>query len=201
MRIIAIEGIDKAGKETQVKLLKERLTKEGYKVATMSFPRYHTPVGAMIYDALHNETTLSLMEVAKLYEIDRYFAQEDFERLEKEGVDVLILDRYVMSNMAFKRAQGVSEVDLLFLQHGLWLPDVQIIIDIPVEESVRRSQNYALIDKYEKDTELLERVRQVYLEYAAKGTYYGQGKVYTVDGCRAPEEVSDHIYHIAKIYI
>ena len=47
-KLIVIEGSDCSGKETQTKLLVERLKKEGVKVATLSYPRYDTPTGKII---------------------------------------------------------------------------------------------------------------------------------------------------------
>lgn len=47
-RLIIIEGTDCSGKETQTKLLVEKLKKDGIKVARMSFPMYDTPTGRIV---------------------------------------------------------------------------------------------------------------------------------------------------------
>lgn len=185
MIIVALEGIDKAGKETQADMLARALTDMGYNVLSDGFPRYALPIGTMIKEALHNEREIDDMELAKLYEIDKYQAQEEWyaiaEAHEME-IDVLILDRYTMSNMVFGRAKGLSEVELLWLQHGLQSANLHVVVDITVEESLRRGQSYEVLDKNEKDTTLLTKVRNLQLEYAEKGTYYGTGQVVRVNG-------------------
>jgi dTMP kinase len=183
MYIVALEGIDKAGKETQAELLAKALSERGFNVLQDGFPRYDTPVGKMIQKVLHNELQMSDIEFAKLYEIDRYQALEQWLAVaEEQEIDVLILDRWVMSNMVFQRAKGLSEVEILWLQHGLLPADLHIVVDITVEESLRRGQAYEVLDKNEKDTTLLENVRRLQLEYAEEGTYYGTGKVVRVSG-------------------
>lgn len=183
MNIIAIEGIDKAGKETMAKMLAEFLRNRGYRVVEDAFPRYHTPIGKKIKQALYGEITMPDVELAKLYEIDRYFAQEEWFALDvEEEIDFLILDRYTMSNMVFGRAKGLSETELLWLQHGLQKADLHIVVDISVEESLRRGQNYETVDLNETNVELLQKVRDLQLEYAEEGTYYGTGEVIRVNG-------------------
>lgn len=197
MLIIALEGIDKAGKETQAEMLAQALSDMGFNVAQDGFPRYATPIGERIKKVLHNELQMSDMEFAKLYEIDRYQAQEEWAALEEEaGVDILILDRYTMSNMVFQRAKGLSEVDILWLQHGLRPADLHIVVDITVEESLRRGQAYEVLDKNETDTTLLTNVRNLQLEYAEEGTYYGTGDVVRVDGAQDKRFVHRNILNL-----
>lgn len=185
MLIVALEGIDKSGKETQAEMLCEELSRRGYNVVQDSFPRYALPIGKRIKQALHNEIEISDMELAKLYELDRYQAQQEWCAIDEEQeIDVLVLDRYTMSNMVFGRAKGLSEVELLWLQHDLPAAHLHIVVDITVEESLRRGQAYEVLDKNEKDTTLLEAVRNLQLEYAEEGTYYGTGRVVKVDGGR-----------------
>lgn len=183
------------GKETQKRLLVQNLRDRGYKVEEGEFPRYNTPIGMMIKDMLHGKLELSQMETAELYEIDRYHAQGTFDKMEADGVDFLILDRYTMSNL-FQVAQGLSEIGLLWLQHGLRPADMHIIVDIPVEESVRRGQAFETLDNYEKDTALLEKVRALHLKYVEKGDYYGTGVVKAVDGTKPVDEVAEDIYEL-----
>lgn len=182
MIVIALEGIDKAGKETQAQMLVSALQDMGFSVAKGEFPRYNTPIGEMIKQVLYEQLHISDLEFAKLYEVDRYQAQEEMDALELEEVDFLILDRYTMSNMVFQRAKGLSEVELLWLQHGLRPADLHIVVDITVEESLRRGQAYQALDKNEKDTTLLHAVRNLQLSYVEAGTYYGTGAVVRVSG-------------------
>jgi dTMP kinase len=193
MIIIALEGIDKSGKETQARLLAEYLHSKGYSVAESGFPRYQTAIGKMIKQSLHSEIEISQMEMAKLYELDRNHAQKDFEVYKENGYDFLVLDRYTMSNLVFQRAKGLSEIDLLSLQQSLMQADLHIVVDIPVEESIRRGQAYEVLDKFERDEELLNQVRSMQLGYVEEGTYYGTGKVMSVDGLQSRDRVAEDI--------
>lgn len=195
MRIIALEGIDKSGKETQTRLLATRLKERGFKVMTGDFPRYETQVGHMIKQALYGEIPVTPEQFAKLYEIDRFHAQPLFQEHERNAVDFLVLDRYTMSNMVFQRAKGFSPIDILAMQNGLRHADLHIVVDIPVEESLRRGQAYEKLDNNEKNVVLLNEVRQLQLEYAETGHYYNTGAVKRVDGNRDINLVSDDIYN------
>ena len=53
--LIAFEGLDQSGKETQARLLAARLVGEGRRVTTVSFPDYATPIGTELHRALHGE--------------------------------------------------------------------------------------------------------------------------------------------------
>ena len=83
--------------------------------------------------------------------------------------------------MVFAQAKGLSEIDILSLQNGLRPADLHIVVDITVEESLRRGQAYVL-DKHEKDTTLLSKVRDLQLKYVRKGHFYGTGKVVAING-------------------
>ena len=52
-KLVVLEGIDGAGKATQMKLLAQYLRKSGHVVTTFSFPRYSTPLGKLIHEYLH----------------------------------------------------------------------------------------------------------------------------------------------------
>lgn len=197
MFIVAFEGIDKSGKETQARMLAEHLrdVKRVPGVMELAFPRYETETGKMIREILMGNREATPLQLAKLFEVDRYnFFEND---LSKFPPQVLILDRYIMSN-TFALTRGVDEVDLMWLQHGLPRANLHIFVDIPVEVSIQRSQNYAVVDTFEKDTELLQGTRERYSSYANTGKYYDKGDVVRVSGDQSVEDVHRDI--LALIY-
>lgn len=188
----------KPGKESQSKKLVSILRENGYKVAIESFPRYDKPMGKRIKKGLFEGEGMSQLQFAKLYEIDRFQAQPWIQSLITQGYDFLVLDRYTMSNMVFQQAKGVSDIDILEMQNGLIHADLHIIVDISVEESISRGKAYAKVDKYERDTELLSKVRDLQLSYAATGDYYGTGLVRLVNGEQERDLVTAEVYKTVK---
>ncbi len=127
---LAIEGSDGAGKETQSKLLKESLEAKGFKVASVSFPRYkETTGGWVLWEALKGDDAAKY-KFAKLdpyaaslpYTMDRRESREYLEGLIAEH-DIVIFDRYVESNLLHQGGKiGTSEERE---RYGKWLYDLE----------------------------------------------------------------------------
>ncbi len=98
----AIEGSDGAGKETQSRLLKEGFEAQGFKVASVSFPRYkQTTGGWVLYEALKGQESekyafskLDPYAASLPYTMDRRESKGYLEQLISDH-DVVIFDRYV----------------------------------------------------------------------------------------------------------
>lgn len=160
MKLISFEGIDASGKETQAKMLYNHLKEKGYNVAYESFPRYHTQIGKLIKQSLKGEVCLSPEAHHMLYEVDRMDFMDQLNTLEKLGCDFVILDRYIHSNIAFGVANGLSYNWLCMIQEYIRKPDIVFLLDIPVEESIKRRENRQ--DLFEKDLDFLNRARRAY---------------------------------------
>ena len=93
MMLIAFEGLDQSGKETQARTLRARLESEGLRVRSLSFPDYGTPIGQEIAKALAGEREFGPDVLQLLYVANRY---EHRPRLESwlAANDVVICDRY-----------------------------------------------------------------------------------------------------------
>ena len=164
MIIIAIEGIDGVGKQTQTKLLKDFLEKIDLKVETTSFPNYDGLVGEIIGMMLKDGTakTTDPTTMAIKYSFDRYLTLRQVA-----DCDVLIIDRYVLSN-AFQVERGANwdwildfEYDLM----GLPVPDLTLFLDVNPNTSILLKRGLESdLDVYENDIEYQTRVRKVYLE-------------------------------------
>ena len=164
--LIAFEGLDQSGKQTQAALLRDRLTTKGRASRLLSFPDYATVIGAEIGRALRGERPYGPDVMQLLYVANRYERKQEIVNASKAGT-ILVCDRYLASSVAYGEAQGLDAAWLLQIQKYLPQPDVTILLDIPPDVSARRKS--ADRDKYERDLALLGRVRESYLRQAALG--------------------------------
>ena len=106
--LIAIEGVDGAGKRTLTQGLRAAFEAGRKSVASLSFPRYghrcHADIAAEALHGGHGDLADSVYAMAVLFALDRAGAREEIERLHAE-YDVVILDRYVASNAAYSAAR------------------------------------------------------------------------------------------------
>lgn len=179
-KIIAIEGSDGTGKETQTKLLTENLEKLGYTVTTMSFPRYtsHTVGGRLLYHTIKSDKADEYMlskinpyPASLLYVMDRVESISEIQQLIQE-YDYVIMDRYYTANLLH---QGAKFTDTLerntFLDkmynievNELGVPEADIIfyLTLPFEVSLtrmekRRAETGEGINQTERDHEYIQR--------------------------------------------
>lgn len=162
MKIIAICGLDKAGKHTQAVLLYNYLSKLGYKVAKSEFHRYDTLFGSIIKDWLNKKIDLSKETLELVITADKQNQQDWFKELEADGYDYLILDRYIGSQLAYGLASGLELDWLLQLNKYMIKPFIEIIIDINENESYNRRGKFGDNDRYEEDIKFLKIVRNIY---------------------------------------
>jgi dTMP kinase len=167
MRTLAIEGIDASGKQSQCELLVSYLQSIGKIVKLASFPRYETPIGELIYKGLRNQITLSDTALHGLLEMDRQdFIATTFQDFKNNGVDFLIYDRFILSNMAYASMKGLSLDWLESIRKGVPHPHHTIILNLTAEKSyARKSKNFTDLDKHEKDLQLLTNVSEFYNKY------------------------------------
>ena len=184
--LIAIEGIDGAGKGTQSARLVASLRKSGLRVDSLQFPRYSaTTFGTAIGDFLNgrfgalNEVHPQLAAV--LYAGDRFESRSLLLKMMAEN-DVVVLDRFVGSNLAHQAAklEGDERARLIewiekveFEVYELPRPDLTILIDMSsqmsrelVSRKAARHYTDQEADLQESDLPYLERVRRCYRSLA-----------------------------------
>ncbi len=166
--LIAFEGLDQSGKQTQGELLKDRLVEAGQLVHLIAFPAYETSIGSEIERALRGERDYGPGVMQLLYIANRYERRPQIERERTRGA-ILICDRYLASSVAYGEAQGLDPAWLLEIQKHLPQPDITFLLDIAPETSARRKA--ADRDKYERDLALLGRVRDSYVRQADEGQW------------------------------
>lgn len=109
-KLIAIEGLDGSGKETQTAILKDELTKRGFKVASASFPCYGQPSAALVEDYLQGgfgkkATDVNAYAASSFFAMDRLVSYLKHWRTDYENADVFVADRYSTSNLIHQCAK------------------------------------------------------------------------------------------------
>lgn len=186
--LIVIEGLDGAGKSTQVKLIKEYIKESGRKPEYLHFPRFDAPVyGELIAKFLRGEfggnEQVHPQLVALLFAQDRADASSLIKGWLAQG-DCVLLDRYVYSNIAYQcaklydREKAKELRDWIFnLEYEIFAipkPDVNIFLDVPlsfVDKKLRENRKggdreylKGKGDIHEADLAFQKRVRELYLE-------------------------------------
>jgi dTMP kinase len=164
--LIAFEGLDQSGKQTQSELLRDRLESDGRRVRLLSFPDYDTALGAEIRRALHGERDYDADLMQLLYVANRYEWRRRINE-ERTGGTVLVCDRYLASTIAYGEAHGLDGAWLRDIQRHLPQPDLTFLLDIAPGVSGRRKTTER--DRFERDLDLLARVRESYLRQAQDG--------------------------------
>ena len=133
--LIAFEGLDQSGKQTQAELLRDRLKQDGRKARLVSFPDYGTSIGEEIARALQGEREYGADVMQLLYVANRYERKRDLQRWLDGGL-ILVCDRYLASSVAYGEAQGLDPAWLADMQKFLPPPSLTILLDIAPETAV-----------------------------------------------------------------
>jgi dTMP kinase len=182
--LIAFEGLDQSGKETQARALRRRLEQAGRRVHALSFPEYDTPIGTEIAKALHGEREFGPDVMQLLYVANRMEFRTQLDGWLGHG-EVVICDRYRASSVAYGEAHGLDPLWLTAIQRYLPEAALTVLLDIAPDTAAARKASGR--DRYERDLALLGRVRESYRRQA------GQAGWLLIDGERSTEEVSDAV--------
>lgn len=182
--VIAFEGLDQSGKETQARLLKSRLEAAGRRVETLTFPDDTTPLGQEIRAGLAGQRAYPSDVMQLIYIANRHERRAQIESWLAEGT-IVICDRYLASSIAYGEAQGLDPQWLTDTQRFLPQPALTILLDIEPATALARKQ--AGRDRYERDLDLLARVRDSYRRQSQQPTWV------LVHGERSREEVAAEI--------
>ena len=180
-RLIVFEGLDQSGKETQAQQLRDHLRASGYRSRVASFPDYGTSIGEELARALQGERDYEAFVMQLLYVANRFERRPDIERWLGGGL-ILICDRYTASSVAYGEAQGLEVRWLTEIQRFLPPADLTLLLDISPDTALRRKR--ADRDRYERDLDLLGRVRQSYRRQAEDPSWV------LIDGERSKDDVA-----------
>ena len=187
--LIAFEGLDQSGKQTQAERLRDRVVEVGRLVRLLSFPAYDTSIGTEIGRALQGDRDYGPDVMQLLYVANRYEWKPQMEFELGRGT-VLICDRYLASSIAYGEAQGLDPAWLADMQRYLPQPDITFLLDI--NPDVSASRKTADRDKYERDLALLGRVRASYTRQASAAAWS------TLDANREREAVAADVWKVVS---
>lgn len=165
-RFIVFEGIDGAGKTTQIEHLKQALTQQGRRVYCTAEPT-ESVMGGLLREALCGLHPRTAGELAALFVTDRIAHNVNpvngIEKMLSDGIDV-ICDRYYYSSLAY---QG-SETDFEWVRTmnldcpEIRRPDLCIFLDLTPQQSMERISRGRVTQEIYENAERLERVRQTF---------------------------------------
>jgi len=195
-KIIVLESLDGGGKGTQSNLIKKYLEHHNLKYKYLHFPMYgnneaSNVVAAYLRGEYGNIDEVNPIFVANIYAMDRYLYLPELKKHIVEN-DVILLDRYVFSNMAYQGAKytsdtqseiirdWISELEFGFLE--LPYPDLNIFIDVPINliedrlatkrTGIDRDYLNGSDDIHEVDMAFQNRVRDNYLSLKSYLNFY-----------------------------
>ena len=218
-KLIVFEGTDCSGKSTQINLLIEKLEKENLKVVTLDFPNYSTPTGKIVRRYLDNgfgpANGVDSRIASTFYAQDRFASKPIIEKALEEN-DIVILDRYVESNMGhqggkIRNRQEREEFfewlrELEYDNFSLPKPDGVVFLYMPhpvskelMKDRERKSEFHPgeeELDGHEGVPEHLQNAEESYLHLAE---LYGWVKIScapdgSMDSLRTPEHIHEELY-------
>jgi len=172
-KFITFEGIEGCGKSTQIELLQKYLQEKGQRVLLTREPG-GSPIGDEIRSTLLNTKHKEMLPLTELLLYAAGRCQHIGQIIQpalKEG-QIVLCDRYADSTTAYQGAARKIDIDTLQKMHQLATnnlqPDITFLLDLPVEEGIKRIQSRTL-DRFEKEKkEFHEKVRQGYLDLAKR---------------------------------
>jgi len=190
-RFIVIEGLDGSGKSTQINLLLDYLKNSDIPFEYLHFPRTDEGFfGDMIARFLRGDLgpldSVHPYLVAMIYAGNRYDSGELIRGWLEKGINVIV-DRYVVSNIAFQCAKLATTkeqeelrdwiMDFEYNYHGIPQPDTNVFLDVPFDFTARKlssardgeDRDYlnGKPDIHEQDLDFQKKVREVYLGLAS----------------------------------
>lgn len=199
-KFIVFEGIDGAGKSTQVELLRKKLTELGREVALTAEPT-SLESGKAIRRALSGEVRRSECEMAAMFVLDRIAhnnTEGGIRELCESGMDV-ISDRYYYSTLAYQgQTTDYSWVKAMNTRcPDIKRPDLCVYLDLLPEQSLARIQKRGEAVEIYENREKLTSVRNAFLSVIDDLSADGE-RITVVDASRTPEEISEEIFTAVK---
>ena len=217
--LIAIDGVDASGKQTQTELLKKRLEDEGVNIKAVSFPAYDNPSSTLVKMYLNgdfgeNPSDVNAYATSVLFASDRFATyRTDWGKEYNDGT-IILADRYVSSNLIHQASKiddaGDKDKFLVWLDDleynifGLPRPDVTVFLDMPPEygaklmaDRANKSNGAEKKDIHESDFSYLEKSYNNAMIVAEK---FGWKRISCVNNgqIRSMEEIHNDIYSIVK---
>ena len=181
-KLFIIEAGDGSGKETQTRLLAERLMREGHRVVPVTFPDYEADSSMLVRMYLRGDfgahaDDVNAYAASTFFAVDRYASYRMKWGRDYEAGAIILADRYTTSNMVHQ-AVKIADVterdtfldwlyDLEFRKMGLPVPDAVFFLDMEPRAAerliaMRAEAKGAAPDIHERDAAYLERAHDAY---------------------------------------
>ena len=198
-RLISFEGIEGSGKSTQVKLLGDYLLTKGHNVLTTLEPG-GTQIGAKIRKLLlEPQNHMDPLTELILYYASRaqHVREVIYPAILKNTV--VITDRFTDSTVAYQGYARGIDLSIIHALDEIVVPDLKpfltFLLDLDVEEGLRRNRHAQKEDRFELETiEFHARVRQGFIQIAAEEPE----RIKVIDASRSAEEVSREVIRIIE---
>lgn len=225
--LVVLEGLDGAGKSTQVKKLREYLEQKFPSLVYIHFPRYDAPVyGDLISRFLRGDfgsnETVHPQLVALLFAEDRHGAGPMIKKALEEGKTVL-LDRYVYSNIAYQCAKLHNPEERARLRDWIFnteygnfalpVPDINLFLDVPIDfvkenlSSDRKGDDGRAYlegskDIHEASISFQKDVREIYLGETIRDPHFRRIDCSDSKGrMLPPESIFEKVRQVVSLYI
>ena len=218
-KLFVIDGTDGSGKQTQFKLIIERLEKEGIKILNISFPRYENPSSNLVKMYLSGEFGENAKEISP-YIASTFFAADRYASYKKEFGEyynkggIIFADRYTTANMVHQ-AGKIADVkerekfldwlwDFEFSLYGIPIPTKVFFLNMPYEQSLKLIENRENKFTGEKEKDIHERDRNHIMDAYNSACYVAKKYSWSEINCvrdgkiRTIEDIHEEIYEEVK---
>lgn len=214
-KLIAVEGVDGSGKQTQTELLYKRLLDEGVKVIKRGFPNYDSESSALVKMYLMGKfgddpKDVSPYVASSFFAVDRYADyMTDWKKYYLDG-GVVLVDRYTTANMVHQAGKIKDQVEretfldwlynLEFKMYGIPVPDLVFFLDVPpaFQKKIVEGRKNKITGGQEQDIheKSPEHITESYNSALYVSEKYGWYRVHCIkDGAmRSIEDINDEIF-------
>ena len=218
-KLFVIDGTDGSGKQTQLEMLKERLTKDGIDYKIVSFPNYDSPSSSLVKMYLAGEfgndaKKISPYIASTFYAADRYATFQTGYKDYYEKGGIILADRYTTANMVHQagkikdREERKKFLDWLcdfeFNLYGLPVPTEVFFLNMPVEKSIELMKNRenkfthdVKKDIHERDKSHLVDAYNAACDVAKEYNWY-EVRCVKCDNIRTIKDIHEEIYGVIK---
>ena len=217
--LIAIDGVDASGKQTQTELLKKRLENNELKIKSVSFPAYDNPSSTLVKMYLNGEfgdkpSDVNAYATSTFFAADRFATYKTDWGKDYENGTLILADRYVSSNLIHQASKIENQEekdkfltwldDLEYNVYGLPRPNVTIFLDMPpkygielMKDRANKSNGGDNKDIHESDISYLQKSYDNAV-YVSKR--FGWKHISCVENgkIRSVEDINDDIYAVIK---
>ena len=212
-KLFIIEAGDGSGKETQTRLLTERLVRDGHRVVPVTFPDYAADSSMLVRMYLRGDfgaraDDVNAYAASTFFAVDRYASYRTKWGQDYEAGAIILADRYTTSNMVHQAVKLTDAAerdtfldwlyDLEFRKMGLPVPDAVFFLDMEPHAAerliaLRAKEQGSAPDIHERDAAYLARVHDAYVLLAAR---YGWVRILSsLDGEPLPiAEIHEKLY-------